>query len=85
MLGYHFYRQKPINNFIVDFYCTNLLLAIEIDGMTHNYKYSQDKERKKRLEDLGIHVLRFREVDVRDNLEGVLMNIKSWIEVHAVM
>jgi very-short-patch-repair endonuclease len=37
MLGYDFDRQKPINNFIIDFFCSELMLAIEIAGETHNY------------------------------------------------
>lgn len=59
MLGYDFDRQKPIDNFIVDFFCNELMLAIEIDGDTHNYKINQDIERQKRIEGLGVHFLRF--------------------------
>jgi very-short-patch-repair endonuclease len=52
---YDFDRQRPINNFIVDFYCKELSLAIEIDGDTHIYKYDYDEERQRALENLGVH------------------------------
>jgi len=45
MLGHDFDRQKPIGNFIVDFFCNELMLAIEIDGDSHNAKVDQDIER----------------------------------------
>ncbi len=80
MLGYQFLRQKPLDQFIVDFFCYDLMLAIEIDGESHNIKITADQRRQKRLESLGIHFLRFTERDVRNNIEGVLQRIKAWIE-----
>ena len=47
--GYRFLRQKPINEFIVDFYCKRLKLIIEIDGITHLHKKSYDHLREKKL------------------------------------
>ncbi len=78
-LGYEFHRQVPIDKYIVDFYCHELMLAIEVDGMTHNFKYDLDQQRQHDLEDLGVHFLRFREKDIRSNLEGVVFNIQEWI------
>ena len=78
-LGYEFHRQVPIDKYIVDFYCHELMLAIEIDGITHNFKYDSDQDRQRKLENLGIHFLRFQEKDVRSNLEGVVFNIQEWI------
>jgi very-short-patch-repair endonuclease len=78
-LGYQFHRQVPIDQYIVDFYCHELMLAIEIDGATHNFRYELDRDRQCRLEDLGIHFLRFQEKDVRSNLEGVVLAIREWI------
>jgi very-short-patch-repair endonuclease len=75
-LGYDFDRQKPIDNFIVDFFCNELMLAIEIDGATHNYKISQDRERQKRIEGLGVRFLRFTDEEVRQNIEGVVTVIE---------
>ena len=80
--GFDFHRQKPIDEFIIDFYCSELLLAIEIDGTTHDYKISKDKIRQQRLESLGVNFLRFQESEVRENIEGVLIAIEEWIEEH---
>jgi very-short-patch-repair endonuclease len=79
MLGYDFDRQKPIDRFVVDFYCKELKLAIEIDGSTHDGKMDEDRMRQERLESLGVRFLRFSEGDVKRNLEGVVEVIKTWI------
>jgi len=79
-LGYRFLRQRPIGNYIVDFYCHALNLAIEIDGAaTHDYKVKEDEIRQKDLESLGVRVIRFKDSDVRYNLEGVVEEIKAEI------
>ncbi|MDQ1328157.1 MAG: hypothetical protein QG641_1442 [Candidatus Poribacteria bacterium] len=83
MLGYDFHRQKPIDNYIVDFFCNELMLAIEIDGITHEGKSIKDDARQKKLESLGIRFLRFYDQDVRENTEGVLISIKQWIKEHS--
>lgn len=78
--GFDFHRQKPINNFIVDFYCCELSLAIEIDGTSHNEKIEYDRIRQIKLESLGVNVLRFTDWDVKKNLSGVVMAIEEWID-----
>ncbi len=83
MLGYDFHRQKPLLNYIVDFYCPELELAIEIDGSTHNEKLEQDAKRQEDLEKLGLHFLRFLDFDVRTNLDGIVTWIRNWILEHA--
>jgi very-short-patch-repair endonuclease len=80
MGGYDFDRQRPIDNFIVDFYCKELSLAIEIDGNTHIYRYDDDDERQRSLESLGIHFLRFEDIEVKKNMNNVLRVIEHWIE-----
>ena len=80
VLGYDFDRQKPIDNFIVDFFCNELMLAIEIDGETHNYKMTQDIERQQRIEGLGVRFLRFTDEEVKQNIEGVVAVIEKWIK-----
>jgi very-short-patch-repair endonuclease len=80
MLGFDFDRQRPIGNYIVDFYCKDLSLAIEIDGDTHIYKYDYDKDRQKELEKLGIRFLRFEDIEVKKNMLNVLRVIEDWIE-----
>jgi very-short-patch-repair endonuclease len=77
--GYDFDRQKPIDNFIVDFFCNELMLAIEIDGETHNYRVSQDRERQMKLEGLGVRFLRFTDEEVKRNIGGVLSVIENWV------
>ncbi|MEK7400573.1 MAG: DUF559 domain-containing protein [Candidatus Poribacteria bacterium] len=83
MLGYDFHRQKPILNYIVDFFCNELMLVIEIDGITHDYKLAEDAERQKELESLGIRFLRFMDDDIKKNMDGVLINIRDWILEHS--
>lgn len=78
--GYDFHRQHPIDEFIIDFFCQELALAIEVDGSTHDFKIGKDEIRQKRLEKLGINFLRFTEKDVRHNLEGVVAAIDQWIK-----
>ncbi len=79
MLGFDFDRQRPINNFIVDFFCKELLLVIEIDGDTHIYRYEYDDERQRCLENLGIHFLRFDDKEVKKSMDNVLRVIQEWI------
>ena len=80
ILGCDFDRQRPIGNFIVDFYCKELSLAIEIDGDTHIYRYDYDEERQTSLEKLGVHFLRFEDIEVKTNMNNVLRVIENWIE-----
>ncbi len=80
MLGYDFYRQKPLDEYIVDFFCNELMLAIEIDGESHFGKEEYDEARQKKLEDLGIRFLRFEDTEVLHNLDKVLKNIENWIK-----
>ncbi len=80
MCGYDFDRQRPIDNYIVDFYCKDLMLAIEIDGESHYGKESRDEARDKRLNQLGVAVLRLDDLDVRYDLEKVLERIEEWIK-----
>ncbi len=80
MLGYDFHRQKPIDEYIVDFFCPKVNLIIEIDGVSHCEKAQQDQQRQTRLEYLGFHFLRFWDSDVKHNMEGVLLTINDWIK-----
>ncbi len=81
MLGYDFDRQKPIDNYIVDFYCKALKLAIEVDGKFHNHDKMPEKDetRQKRLENLGIRFLRYSEIEIQKNIKYVLNDIHDWI------
>ena len=81
MLGYDFDRQRPINEFIVDFFCKDLSLAIEIDGESHYHDDmpKRDYIRQKKLESLGVKFLRFDDKDVKKNIGFVLEAIQEWI------
>ena len=85
LLGYDFHRQKPLDQFIVDFFCNELNLAIEIDGASHETNEAQEKDsaRQKRLESLGVKFLRFKESDVREDMRTVLDTIEQWIRMNA--
>jgi very-short-patch-repair endonuclease len=78
--GYDFHRQKPIDEYIVDFYCPRLKLVVEIDGDSHDGKEAADKIRQDRLESLGLTVMRFWDADVKSNVDGIVEQIKEWIE-----
>ena len=59
LLGYKFTRQKPIAKYIVDFYCSDLNLVIEIDGISHNEKKEYDTKRINKLKGVGLEVISF--------------------------
>ena len=75
--GLKFRRQYGINNYIVDFYCPELKLAVEIDGSVHSYnsKIISDKKRQNCIESLGIKILRYSNNDVIKNVDSVLNDI----------
>jgi very-short-patch-repair endonuclease len=80
--GYDFHRQKPLLNYIVDFYCAELQLIIEIDGNYHNTgeQFDKDQQRQKELEEYDLHFLRFTEAEVRKQMDGVIRRISIYIE-----
>lgn len=77
-----FNRQKPIGNYIVDFYCHRLRLVIEIDGDSHGQTQSQNKDSRRTefLESQGLTVLRFTNQEVIENVEAVMVKIEEFIE-----
>ena len=79
-IGYDFHRQKPIGNFIADFFCSKLNLIIEVDGEVHVDKGDGDIERQSRLEALGLTVMRFTAKDVIQNLPDVIETISNYIK-----
>ncbi|MDO8594480.1 MAG: DUF559 domain-containing protein [bacterium] len=78
-LGVRFVRQRPIGNYIVDFYCYAFRLAIEIDGSTHDMKLEKDAEREKDMKMHGVRFLRFTDNEVRYNLAGVVTMIQECV------
>lgn len=81
-LGYQFMRQKPIEKYIVDFFCSKLKLIIEIDGDSHHFTEEKDIRRQNELEQLGFSFLRFDDHEVKFEMEKVLNKLKKWIEDH---
>lgn len=79
--GFDFDRQRCIDNYIVDFYCKELMLAIEIDGMSHNHEeaFLKDEIRQQKLETLGVKFIRFSESEVKYDMMNVIMGIESGI------
>ena len=80
MGGYQFLRQKPLDKYIVDFFCYELMLAIEIDGISHREKGEEDRHRQKRLESFGIRFIRITESEVKKDMLGVLRRIEARID-----
>jgi very-short-patch-repair endonuclease len=81
LMGYGFHRQKPLDHYIVDFYCKELKLVIEIDGASHQHPeaYLSDQKRQKVLENLGLNFLRFHDIDVKKNIGNVVRSIEAYI------
>lgn len=80
MMGYDFDRQKPIDKYIIDFFCDELKLAIEIDGTNHIDIAENDKDRQNKIRQYGIRFLIFSDLEVKKNMQNVLHTIKGWIE-----
>jgi len=78
--GYDFHRQKPIDEYVVDFYCPKLRLVIEINGDSHDGNEYADFIRQKKLESKGLTVLRFLDADVKANVDGIVEHLKERIE-----
>jgi len=76
-LGLDFDRQKIVGNYIVDFYCKELGVVVEIDGDSHNEKMEYDAERDEYLKSLGLKVYHVRAEDVLNNIEGVMKFLET--------
>ncbi|TRX01044.1 endonuclease domain-containing protein [Flavobacterium gawalongense] len=81
LYGYDFHRQKPIDNYILDFFCYELMLAIEVDGYSHEFLevYNKDILKENRINELGITILRFSDEQVLKDMENVLRAIEFYI------
>ena len=81
-LGYEFHRQVPMLEYIVDFYCHEIMLAIEVDGDSHLNTDIQinDIIRQETLEKLGIQFIRFNDLDVKKNMNDVIRCLQAKVE-----
>ncbi len=81
-LGCEFHRQVPVDEYIIDFFCHEHLIAIEIDGSSHDPLggYARDQAKDERLRTLGVRVLRFRDTRVLKNVKGVVDEIRGVLD-----
>ena len=82
MKGFQFRRQRPVLNYIADFMCKELMLVIEVDGITHHFEevIKSDEKRQRALETAGFTVLRFTDDEVLKNINAVHNYLEDWIE-----
>lgn len=81
LLGHRFRRQCSVDSYVIDFYCPELKLAIEVDGESHTCaRQTYDEERGAYVESFGVTFLRFTNADVYENLDGVLVRVHQVIE-----
>ena len=73
--GYRFTRQKPIDHFILDFYCAKLRLGIEVDGAIHLIQEEYDLKRSLIIKKYNIHIIRYSNSQVVKNSEGVRIDV----------
>ena len=78
MNGLRFIRQKPIGDYIVDFYCKEVGLVIELDGLSHQCNEVMDLDERKQsyLESIGLKVIRFEDEDVIRDIPNVMRVIE---------
>jgi len=77
VIGLKFRRQHPYDRFILDFYCAEVSLAIEVEGPIHQYTQEQDAIRREYLECIGLKVLRFSNEEINNNLDSVVDDIAT--------
>ena len=82
MMGFSFRRQRPVLNFIADFMCKELMLIIEVDGLTHQWEEvaNKDLSRSIALEDIGFTIIRFSDDEVLNDIGNVNRTICFYIE-----
>jgi very-short-patch-repair endonuclease len=80
--GRGFRRQHPIGPFILDFYCSRIRLAIEVDGLQHDARTDQDARRDTRLQQFGIRTLRIPASDVLRDPDAAAEHILGQLDEH---
>ena len=82
MKGFQFRRQRPVLNYIADFMCKELMLVIEVDGISHHVEevIKKDKIRQNTLETAGFTVIRFTDDEVLNNINTVYNYLEDWVE-----
>jgi very-short-patch-repair endonuclease len=77
--GYSFLRQRPIGNYIVDFFCKDLKLIIELDGTIHRFQKSKDKKREENLKAMGYKIIRLQNQEILKNIRNVKISLELYI------
>lgn len=80
--GFKFKRQRPIDKYIVDFFCEELNLIIETDGYSNLGKQDKDDIRINNLKKLGFKVIRFSDDEVSNNLEGIKTTLFKFTDIN---
>jgi very-short-patch-repair endonuclease len=80
--GFRFRRQHPIGPYVLDFYCDGVRLAVEVDGLAHDFGEGpvRDGRRDAWLAGQGVRTLRISAIKVRDDLDSVLSTIEAWVK-----
>ena len=78
LMGYRFRRQYGVGPYVLDFYCPELKLAIEVDGDSHFEAREYDRKRQRYIESLGIRVLRFTNREVFERLDDLARGIAAF-------
>jgi very-short-patch-repair endonuclease len=81
--GQDFDRQRPVGEWIVDFYCKALRLAVEVDGSVHDHLREKDQARQRSIEALGVKVIRFWNSEVKNDTGGVVKRLEAVIRERA--
>ncbi|MFK8271584.1 endonuclease domain-containing protein [Capnocytophaga stomatis] len=79
-LGVEFHRQVPMLEYIIDFYCHELRLAIEVDGNIHDFRYLEDAQRQGEIEKYGVTFIRFSNEEVKYNMFSVILSLEEKIK-----
>ncbi len=75
--GFKFRRQQPIGSFVVDFYCDEAGLIVEVDGPIHEHQQDADRQRQELLESLGLCVLRIQADEITSDIDTVLARLDT--------
>ena len=78
--GYPFLRQRPVDNYIVDFFSKDLKLIIEVDGEIHKYQKRKDRQREEKLKKLGYAVIRFQNEEILHELFNVERVLHDFVD-----
>ena len=80
--GYQFRRQRPAFKYVADFLCKELMLIIEVDGITHDSEKAaaKDKQRERELTEAGFRILRFTDDEVLRNIDGVMKKLENMVD-----